>query len=129
MAARQCIPSKEDIDAYTNNADPNAMSMSLEDYIAARNNQVQPETRAAYHGSIDSRLRAKLVHGRPSTLVGLGSRIFLIGERALNCEFRPSTHKCHLDIAQFRRPDRLNVHGVGAGAAPCDDVADAPIAA
>ena len=118
---------QEDIDACTNSSNPDTMSLSLAELVAARNTDHRAETRT-YRGSVDSRMKTTLANGRPPVMVELGSHINLVGEHTMNNEFRPVTKQCRLDIVKFQRPNGLKVHGVGAGVAPCDDVADIPMA-
>ena len=76
---------------------------------------------------IKATTRTKLGDGRLSLLVDLGSRINVIGSNTAQ-EFTNVCTAAGYDPKYSRRSRRLNVNGVGAGSAPCDEELDVPIA-
>ena len=52
----------------------------------------------------------------------------MIGEHTLTHEFQNVIERYGLEVTKKRRPNRLNVNGVGQGSVPCDETATIPIA-
>jgi len=71
--------------------------------------------------------KTKLLDGRLSMLVDLGSRINIIGENTEK-EFSLEAERNGYAATYDKRKHRLNVNGVGSGSAPCDEEARLPIA-
>ena len=71
--------------------------------------------------------RTKLPGGKLSMLVDLGSRINIVGCNTER-DFSLEAEKHGYTTKYEQRKHQLNVNGVGAGSAPCNEVAPIPIA-
>ena len=112
------------------NAIPHAMPDELRGNAHRPGDDRDAPTRADIETSwaqFKTQSRTKLPGGKLSMLVDLGSRINIIGCNTER-DFSLEAEKHGLKTTYERRKHQLNVNGVGAGSAPCNEVASIPIA-